>query len=261
MLTKNGDIAAATRGLSCTNTRTKGPNVLAEMASKFVSRLKGDQYSVDPAIEGGYLLNTLLLRAVMKLRGIARIRQGMNSPFIGSGVQCRARAKIRFGKNVTLDHDSFIDAQSTQGVSLGDNVTLGRGSRIECTGSLKYIGVGFAAGSNVGLGTDNFYGAAGGIVIGDDTIIGNFTSFHSENHVHEDLETPIRLQGVVREGIRIGPNCWIGARVTVLDGVNLGHGSIVAAGAVLKAGDYASNGVYAGVPARLVRIREVRSSE
>ncbi|WP_371832032.1 acyltransferase [Rhodococcoides fascians] len=193
----------------------------------------------------------------MKLRGVARTRQGVDSPFIGAGVQIRAKSKIKFGKNVTLDQGSFVDAQSVGGVSLGDNVTLGRGSRIECTGSLKLVGVGFTAGSNVGLGTDNFYGAAGGIEIGPDTIVGNFTSFHSENHVSEDLATPIRLQGVVREGIRIGANCWIGARVTVLDGVILGDGSIVAAGAVLKAGNYTENGIYAGVPARLVRSRGV----
>lgn len=230
--------------------------MLAEVASKCVSRIKGDPYAIDPSIGGGYLLQTMLSRGVMKLRGIARIRQGMDSPFIGAGVRCRAKSKIRFGKNVTLGEKSFIDAQSERGVSLGDNATLGRGSRIECTGSLQSIGIGFTAGSNVGLGTDNFYGAAGGIEIGNDTIIGNFTSFHSENHVSRDLNKPIRLQGVDRQGIRVGANCWIGAKVTVLDGVNLGDGSIVAAGAVLKSGSYTQNGIYAGVPARLIRLRE-----
>lgn len=235
--------------------------MLADLVSRYVSRLKGDKYSIDPSIGGGYLLRVISTRLAMKLRGVARTRQGIDSPFIGAGVQCRAKSKIKFGKNVTLDQGSFIDAQSVRGVSLGDHVTLGRDSRIECTGSLKLVGVGFTAGSNVGLGTDNFYGAAGGIEIGADTIIGNFTSFHSENHISEDRETPIRLQGVVREGIKIGANCWIGAKVTVLDGVILGDGSIVAAGAVLKAGTYAENGIYAGVPARLVRSRGVNSFE
>ena len=52
--------------------------------------------------------------------------------------------------------------------------------------------------------------------------------------------------------IEIGAGCWIGARVTILGGVNIGAGSIVAAGA-LVASDVPSNSVVGGVPARLIR--------
>ncbi|MBX7275810.1 hypothetical protein K2E95_08630 [Pseudomonas sp. ERGC3:01] len=57
------------------------------------------------------------------------------------------------------------------------------------------------------------------------------------------------------EGIQIGNNCWIGAKVTVLDGVVLEDGCVVAAGAVLKAGRYAANSIYAGVPAKRIKER------
>lgn len=52
--------------------------------------------------------------------------------------------------------------------------------------------------------------------------------------------------------IRVGDGCWLGARVTVLAGVTIGDGAIVAAGAVV-AGDVASNTLVGGVPARLIR--------
>jgi acetyltransferase-like isoleucine patch superfamily enzyme len=55
---------------------------------------------------------------------------------------------------------------------------------------------------------------------------------YSENHNYEDFNTPIRLQGVNRKGIIIGNNCWIGSKVTILDGVEIGDSCIIVAGAV-----------------------------
>lgn len=53
---------------------------------------------------------------------------------------------------------------------------------------------------------------------------------------------------------RIGDRVWLGARVTVLPGAEVGPGCVVAAGAVVS-GRLEPGGVYAGVPAR--RVREV----
>jgi maltose O-acetyltransferase len=58
---------------------------------------------------------------------------------------------------------------------------------------------------------------------------------------------PLRLQP-----ISVGDGCWIGARATILPGVIIGHGCVIAAGSVVTA-DCAPGGLYAGVPARLVR--------
>lgn len=55
-----------------------------------------------------------------------------------------------------------------------------------------------------------------------------------------------------RAPIYIGDGCWIGARATVLPGVNIGEGCIVAAGSVVNK-DCASNGLYAGVPAKRIK--------
>ena len=63
------------------------------------------------------------------------------------------------------------------------------------------------------------------------------------------------FRSVNNAGIHIGSNCWIGAKVTVLDGVFLEDDCVVAAGAVLKAGRYAANSIYAGVPAKRIKER------
>lgn len=52
--------------------------------------------------------------------------------------------------------------------------------------------------------------------------------------------------------ITIGNGVWIGARATVLPGVSINDGCVIAAGAVVT-GDCAADGLYAGVPARRVR--------
>jgi maltose O-acetyltransferase len=50
------------------------------------------------------------------------------------------------------------------------------------------------------------------------------------------------------EPIRIGNGCWLGARVTVMPGVTIGEGCVVASGSVVTK-DCEPNGLYAGVPA------------
>ncbi|MGO4725317.1 MULTISPECIES: acyltransferase [unclassified Inquilinus] len=74
------------------------------------------------------------------------------------------------------------------------------------------------------------------------------------DHVSEDPETPIGLQGVSSKGIEIGDDVWVGANAVVTDGVRIGSHCIIAAGAVVTRDvpDYALVG---GNPARLIRDR------
>lgn len=226
--------------------------MLVTIINRFLSKLKGQSYLLDSRIPGSYLIDLLFTRFFMLLRGKLSFIQNRGMLFIGKSVTIKGRSLIKFGRGVTIDDQGLIDALSIEGVRFGNNVSLGKRSVIECTGSLKNLGKGFKADQNVGLGRDCFYGCAGGIEIGEDTIIGNFASFHSENHNSSDLNIPIRLQGVNHKGIKIGRNCWIGAKVTVLDGVVIEDGCIIAAGAVLSAGVYETRGIYGGVPAKKI---------
>ena len=123
------------------------------------------------------------------------------------------------------------------------------------TGSLKQVATGVKIGNNVGLGTHGFYGCGvGSLVIGDDCIFGNYVSIHPENHNYKSVE-PIRLQGVSSHGgVKIGNNCWIGTKATILDGTVIGNGCIVAAGAVVK-GVFPDNVIIGGVPAKIIKQR------
>ena len=142
---------------------------------------------------------------------------------------------------------------SQRGLKCGNNVSIGYNTHIELTGSLRYLGVGMLVGHNVGLGTHGHYGSGMGFLeIGDDTIFGNYVSIHPENHNYSDREVPVRLQGVNGVGVKIGKNCWIGAKVTILDGTVIGDNCIVAAGAVVR-GHFPDNCILGGVPAKIIK--------
>jgi len=228
---------------------------MRRLINKIGRIIKNEKFIIDESIPILYLFFLFLLRFWMFIRGkLAFINNG-GLLFIGKNVTIKCKSKIKFGRAVSVIQDSYIDALSINGIVFGDNVSLGRSSSIECTGSLKSLGVGLQVGNNVGLGSHGFFGCAGGVKIGDDTIFGNFVSIHSENHNFNDLDTPIRLQGVNRKGITIGKNCWIGAKVTILDGVVIEEGCIIAAGSLVTKGNYLKNCIYAGVPAKIIKKR------
>jgi len=223
--------------------------------SKIISSIKGERWKFDDSISVGYLFNLLFKKTIMFLRGIVKFQKIKPVILIGKRTVIINKNKIYTKGNLSIDKYCHIDALSNSGISFGENVSIGKYTTIECSGTLKEIGKGLIVGNNVGLGTHGFFGCAGGIEIGNDTIFGNFVSMHSENHNYSNTEIPIRLQGVNRSGIIIGDDCWIGAKATILDGARIGNGCIVAAGAVVTKGEYPDYSILGGVPAKIISSR------
>ncbi len=94
----------------------------------------------------------------------------------------------------------------------------------------------------------------GGLKIGDWVRIAAHTVIVPSNHNFSDVNRPIRLQGLTKLGVTIEDDVWIGANVTVLDGAHISTGCVIAAGAVVR-GKTEPNGVYGGVPAKLIKVR------
>lgn len=217
-----------------------------------------DDFELDKSVPLFYLFQTCISYAASAIRGFIRGFRyaSKNGPlFMGRKVKLRCKSKISLGAKVRLQDGVFIDALSSNGVRLGDRSLLGRYSRIECTGSLSHIGKGLSIGNNSTFGSNCYFGAAGGISIGNDVIAGQYVRFHSENHVIEDIDTPIRQQGVTHRGIFVDDDVWIGAGAVFLDGANVGHGCVVAANAVVASGTYPAYSILGGVPARVLKSR------
>jgi len=226
---------------------------MINLLNNIISFIKKEPFELDKNISLGYLINFLFTKFVSLLRGIISTRS-FRIVFISKNTKILAAHLITFGKNVAISEDCHIDALSKNGITLGDNVSIQKRTIIECTGSLRHLGKGVIIGNNVGIGSSSFLGCAGGIEIGDDTIIGNYVSFHSENHNFDREDILIRQQGVNHKGIKIGKNCWIGAKVTILDGTTVGDGCVIAAGAVRNK-EYAENSIIGGVPAKVLKSR------
>ncbi len=74
------------------------------------------------------------------------------------------------------------------------------------------------------------------------------------NHNFADTSQKIIDQGVTCKGIVIEDDCWLGFGVKVLDGVTIGKGSVIGAGAIVTK-DIPPFSIAVGVPARVIKSR------
>lgn len=219
-------------------------------------RRRNPEFALHPAVGAGVLLGFALSTAASLLRGSGlwlRGRAGRGA-MLGRGVRLQYPALICGGRWLKLGDHVRLSGLGSDGLTLGDRVSIGAFSQVIVSTSLAAPGRFIHLGHRVGIGEFAYLGGGGGLSIGDDCIIGQYFSCHPENHCHANYDLPIRLQGVTRQGIRIGANCWIGSKVTVLDGVSIGAGCVVAAGAVVTRSVPAGS-VVAGVPARVIKRR------
>lgn len=109
-------------------------------------------------------------------------------------------------------------------------------------------------GKNINIGRNVFINSCccfqdqGGIYIDDGVLVGHNVILATLNH---DFD-PNRREILHSAPIKIGKNVWIGSRSTILPGVKVNDGSIVAAGSVVNK-DVPSNSIVAGIPAKVIK--------
>lgn len=215
-----------------------------------IKKIKKNNFTFDPNIQSKDLFFVFWDCLKKYFRGVFIYRR-----FIMVGKNCTLY-KVKFGKGVNINHNVTINGIGKKAIYLGNNVSIGSFSLLKTSGSLQTLGKGIYIGDNVGIGEFAHIGGAGGVKIGDNTIIGSYFSVHPENHIFSDLHILIKEQGVSHKGISIGSNCWIGAKVTILDGSVIGNGCIIAAGAVVNT-TFPDNVVLAGIPAKIIKRRDL----
>jgi acetyltransferase-like isoleucine patch superfamily enzyme len=150
---------------------------------------------------------------------------------------------VFLGRNVTLE------ARRGYGrLILGRWVHIGSGNSIRChEGTIR-------VGDKCVFGKDNTVNGYLDIEFGAATIVADWVYVCDFDHVFADVTVPIKDQGIVKAPVRIGPDVWLGTKVTVLRGITIGRGCVVAANAVVNK-DLPPYSVAVGVPARVVRDR------
>lgn len=212
-------------------------------------RKTGKTYDPDPDVSDTVLIGSMITRAVWITRGFIRLQRKV---FIAAGVKIRGKNGLDIGDYSTIERGVQIDAVAKNGVKLGKRVRLGAFTEISCTSHLSKLGQGLEIGDDTGIGGYSFIGASGGIKIGANVITGQYVTFHAQDHIFDDPDQKIKDQGVTEKGIEIGDDCWIGAKVTFLDGAKIGNRCVVAAGAVVK-GEFPDHVMIGGVPAKILK--------
>jgi acetyltransferase-like isoleucine patch superfamily enzyme len=162
----------------------------------------------------------LRLRSRLRLDGIA---------FVGPGcsLEVGPRATLELGRWSWVGHGCKI--RSHEGtVSIGAKTVMGQ----ECTiSSYQHVSIGREC------------------VIADRVMLIDF------DHGMVEVDRPIRLQGIYKRDVRVGNNVWIGYGACILRGVTVGDNAVIGTNAVVTR-DVPANAVVAGVPARILRMRE-----
>jgi len=225
------------------------------LLEKIIQR-RNPQFSFDTHISSMVLFALTFEKLKCLLRS-TRLLLRMKRPnflLLGRGVKFFNLRNIRLGKWVKLDDFVYLSALGKGEIRIGNNSGIGAFSRVIISNTFNDMGEFIHIGNNVGIGEYAYLGGAGGLEIGDDCIVGQYLSCHPENHNYLSDDDLIRHQGTERIGIRIGNNCWIGSKVTILDGVQVGDNCVIAAGAVVTK-SMPSNSIIGGIPAKVIKSR------
>ncbi len=134
-------------------------------------------------------------------------------------------------------------------IRFGRFVWIGDGSKIRCHEGVVEIG------EKTVIGQECTISAYQRVRIGEQCVIADRAMFIDFDHGVVEVERPIRVQGIYKHDVEVGSNVWVGYGACILRGVRVGDNSIIGTNAVVTK-DVPANAVVAGVPARVIRMRE-----
>jgi acetyltransferase-like isoleucine patch superfamily enzyme len=174
-----------------------------------------------------YYLKRYWRFAILKLRHPEVVTEGF--VFLGKDVEICIRkgyGRLVLGKWVHLGDNTRLRAHEGT-LRIGDKAVFAREVTVNC-----YLD----------------------IEIGASTLIADWVYICDFDHRTEDISVPIKDQGLAKSPVRIGPDCWLATKVTVLRGTDIGRGTVIAANSVAR-GTVPSYSIAAGMPARVVKDR------
>ena len=151
----------------------------------------------------------------------------------------------RFGKKL---YQQFVDKSAEK-----------YQKKLHLAWDVQFKGANFYTGWEIEIGDDSTLGincmVPYDLKVGKDVMIGPDVIIVGENHRYDRLDIPMHMQGYTTyPPVRIDDDVWIGARVIILPGVNIGRGAVIGAGSVVTQ-DVPCFAVCAGNPARVLKYR------
>jgi acetyltransferase-like isoleucine patch superfamily enzyme len=157
--------------------------------------------------------------------------------------------------NIDIHSSVRLSDSSVLDVKFGGKITIAKGTEILNGVLIMTYGGNISVGKNCSINPYSILYGHGGLTIGDNVLIAGHTIIIPANHIFLDNKIPINSQGLDKKGIIIENDVWIGAGCRILDGVTIGTGAIIAAGAVVNK-NVEEYTVVGGVPAKLIKRRK-----
>jgi acetyltransferase-like isoleucine patch superfamily enzyme len=158
--------------------------------------------------------------------------------------------------NIKLGHEVFLHAHSMLSARSPGRIEVGDGCYVHAYAQIVAQGGFVKLGNKVSINPYSILYGQGGLTVGDNVLIASHCTIIPANHEFQDPTRPIREQGETRQGILIEDDVWIASHVTILDGVTVGRGAVIAAGAVVTK-DVPPYSIVGGVPAKILKKRQV----
>lgn len=149
-----------------------------------------------------------------------------------------------------------------QYIVVGDNSSIQKGTYLTAWDSYKdqHFVPEIIIGSDVHIGAYNHISCVKRIEIGNGFVSGKWVTITDNNHGNTDFETllkPVGERMIVSKGsIIIGKNVWVGDKATILSGVKIGDGVIIAANSVVTK-DVPAFSIVGGNPAKNIKKKQI----
>jgi acetyltransferase-like isoleucine patch superfamily enzyme len=167
--------------------------------------------------------------------------------------------KLRFRGRLKTDGICFICPRVQLEIGRHATLRIGRWAWIGHGSKIRAHEGEVSIGAKTVMGQDCTISAFQHVSIGRECILADRVMLIDFDHGVTEVERPVRLQGIYKRDVRVGHNVWIGYGACVLRGVHVGENSIVGTSSVLTK-DVPDNAVVAGIPARVIRMREAPTS-
>jgi acetyltransferase-like isoleucine patch superfamily enzyme len=182
------------------------------------------------------------------------IRKILNRIFGGKARTSRRYQKLtkknlQIGKNVFIEDNAIIKIRERGNIIIGNNTEILDGVIL-----MSYFDGELKIGESCSINPYTIIYAVGDTEIGNNVLIAGHCMIIPNNHVFSRRDIPIQSQGNNYKGIKIESDVWIGHGCTILDGVTVGMGSIIAAGSVVNR-DVPPYTIYGGIPAKYIKNR------
>jgi len=163
--------------------------------------------------------------------------------------------KLRWRGRLKTDGLCFVSPNVTIEIGKGATLHLGRWSWIGHGSKIRvHEGVAFIGAKSV-LGQECTISAFQHISIGRECIVADRVMMIDFDHGVVEVERPVREQGIYKRDVRVGHNVWIGYGVAILRGVTVGDNCVLGTSTIVSK-DVPDNAVAAGVPVRVLRMRQ-----